>query len=145
MFLKGTQRIRPVDYLEPGKKYWGKFTRTCAVFVDGDSALVPHQREELLTILADCDNVGKQVSGVDLLIGTVYVENDKGEVLKYPMNKYRKVYINDNRITLKSPSKYCYVKEEEQRYSTAKARSRNKEAQRLWNALSNGGFNVLAS
>lgn len=136
--LEGTLRIRPIDYIEPGKKYWGKSTKTCAVFVDGDSALVPHEREELLSILAGYDDKGKMLNGVDFLIGTVYI-NFGERVLEFPMKKYRNIWLSNKYITLK-PVPYYYDKDEEKRYSVASTRLKIRFLKRV---LSREIYNVL--
>lgn len=91
ILLTGSKRARPVDYVDVGKRYWGKHTKTCAVYVDGDSAHISHLREELLIKLSHIDNNCKEITGVDLLMGTVYVQG-KNKIHKYPISKYREVF-----------------------------------------------------
>lgn len=92
-FLRGSSPvIRSIDCLETGRSYWGKHKKTCMIFVDGDSALVEHAREELLVQISSLDHKCNEVHGTDLLMGTVYVKGNKDNIHQYPVSKYQKMF-----------------------------------------------------
>ena len=101
-FVQNSRYSRPIDYLEPGKKYWGRPTKTwtSTVFVDGDAVLTNHKRQKTLLVLQQCDYKGNDITGVDLLIGTVYVKSGE-TVTIYPLKQYRKVFYNKGRLTIR--------------------------------------------